>query len=58
MIEHVEEIKKLIQDGFDIELISFELDIPIKELRQLKKEIESSQKPNARKYSAQEIIDK
>ena len=39
MIEHVEEIKKLIQDGFDIELISFELDIPIKELRQLKKEI-------------------
>lgn len=52
-----EEIIRLIHKGFDIELISFELDIPIEELRQLKKEMESSQKPKARKYSVQEIID-
>lgn len=37
-----EEIKKLVKDGFDIDLISFELDIPIEELEQIKNEINSS----------------
>lgn len=58
MIENskVEEIKKLIKNGFDLELISFELDIPIEEIIQCKLEIE--RKSNAvRVYSAKEIID-
>ena len=37
-----EEVKQLIESGFELELISFELDIPIQELKQLKKEIEGS----------------
>ena len=37
----VEEIKKLIRSGFDLDLISFEFDIPIQQLRQLKKELEN-----------------
>lgn len=54
----VEEIKKLIKNGFDLELISFELDIPIEELRQYKLELETSKKSNStRTYSAKEIID-
>ena len=41
MIKHseVDEIKKLIKNGFDLELISFELDIPIEELIQYKLEL-------------------
>lgn len=35
-----EEIKKLIQSGFDLDLISFELDIPIEQVRQCKRELE------------------
>lgn len=34
------EIKELIQSGFDLELISFELDIPIEQLRQYKMDLE------------------
>lgn len=59
MIEQseVEEIKKLIKNGFDLELISFELDIPIEELRQYKLELETINKSNSvRTYSARKVI--
>lgn len=36
----VQEVKKLIKQGFDLELISFELEIPIEELKKYKLEIE------------------
>jgi len=54
-----EEIKKLIEKGFDIELISFELDVPIEQLRQWEKELQTSQesKNSGKTYSVQEIID-
>ncbi len=38
------EIKELIEKGFDLELMSFELDIPLEDLIQLKKDIETSKK--------------
>ena len=38
------EIEKLIKKGFDLELISFELDIPLKEIQQLHKIIKSQEK--------------
>ena len=41
-----EQIKKLIKNGFDIKLISFELDIPVEELIQYKMEIEQSKESN------------
>ena len=34
MQNNKEEIKKLIEMGFDLELLSFELDVPIEELKQ------------------------
>ena len=40
------EIKELIKKGFDLELISFELDIPIEEVKQLKLELEAERKNN------------
>ncbi len=40
----IEELKKLIKNGFDLELISFELDIPIEEMRQYKLELEEVEK--------------
>ena len=55
MKNNKEEIKKLIEMGFNLELLSFELDVPIEELKQYKKEIEqiakasSSQTINAKK---------
>ena len=60
MIKHseIEEIKKLIQNGFDLELMSFELDIPIEEIMQYKLELEKTNKSKPIKtYSAREIID-
>lgn len=36
----IEEIKKLIKSGFDLDLISFEFDISIEQVKQLKKELE------------------
>ncbi len=60
MIKHseVEEIKKLIKNGFDLELMSFELDIPIEEIIKYKLELEKTRKSNAVKtYSDREIID-
>lgn len=38
----IEQIKKLIKSGFDLELISFELDIPIEQLVKYKEEFEHS----------------
>ena len=38
------EIEKLIKKGFDLELISFELDIPLKEIEQLYKIIKNQEK--------------
>ena len=53
-----EQIKGLIKDGFDLELISFELDIPIEEVRQIKVEMEKTKQPKLIKtYSAKEIIE-
>lgn len=46
MLEYnqVKEIKNLIKKGFDLELISFELDIPIEKVRQYKLELENEGK--------------
>lgn len=60
MIKHseVDEIKKLIKNGFDLELISFELDIPIEELIQYKFELEkTSNSSSIKTCSARKIID-
>ena len=57
-LNEIEEVKKLIKNGFDLELISFELDIPIEEIKQCKMELETMKQPNStRTYSAKEIID-
>lgn len=51
----INEIKKLIQSGFDLELISFELDLPIEQVRQCKIELD---KNNARtKSSTKKVSD-
>ena len=57
MLEYneVKEIKNLIKKGFDLELISFELDIPIEKVRQYK--LESMIKNDLVKHSAKEIIE-
>lgn len=58
MIKHseVEEIKELIKDGFDLELISFELDIPIEDVIQCKLELETISKSSSIKtYSDRKI---
>lgn len=53
------EIKRLIQKGFNMELISFELDIPIEQVRQCQKELEIEKKnSNIKTYSVNEIKDK
>lgn len=59
MLEYneVKEIKNLIKKGFDLELISFELDIPIEKVRQYKLELESMRKNDSVKHSAKEIIE-
>ena len=59
MLEYneVKEIKNLIKKGFDLELISFELDIPIEKVRQYKLELESMRKNDLVKHSAKEIIE-
>ena len=36
------EVKNLIKKGFDLELISFELDIPIEELKPIEVELKSN----------------
>ena len=60
MLEYneVKEIKNLIKKGFDLELISFELDIPIEKVRQYKSELESIKKDDSvKRHSAREIIE-
>ena len=53
-----DEIKKLIKKNFDLELIYFELDIPIEEVEQCKKELEVKKSSTAKIYTAQEIIER
>ncbi len=51
------EVKKLIQSGFDLELISFELDIPLKEIRQIKQKIDEQKRTTkTRKYSYNKMV--
>ena len=56
------EIKKLIKAGFDLKLISFELDIPEKELKHIQDEIEIEKRAfetnTTKRYSATEILEK
>ena len=53
----IDEVKKLIQNGFDLELISFELDIPLKKIQQIKQEIDEQKRTiNTRRYSYDEIV--
>lgn len=49
----IEQVKRLIKNGFDLELISFELDIPIEDIKQYKLELETPKKvePDEKKYS-------
>ena len=55
----IEEIKQIIKKGFDLELISFELDIPIEELKKYKDEIERNNNLSKTKtHNEKEIIDK
>ena len=52
------QIKELIKKGFDLELISFELDIPLEEINQLKLQLETGKKGNKTKtHNVKEIID-
>ena len=54
----VEEIKELIKNGFDLELISFELGIPIERVTQYKLELETINKSDYIKtHSTRKIID-
>lgn len=51
------EIKELIKKGFDLELISFELDIPIEEVKRLKLELEAERENNfTKQYDNERII--
>lgn len=52
-------IEKLIQSGFDLELISFELDVPIEQVRQCKIDIETSKNNSIARaiYSDRDIYD-
>ena len=55
----IEEIKQIIKKGFDLELISFELDIPIEELKKYKDEIERNNNLSKTKtHNEKKIIDK
>lgn len=48
MIEQnrLEKIKELIKRGFDLELLSFELDIPIEDIKDCKEQIEKERNEN------------
>ena len=58
MLKQREEIKRLIESGFDVELISFELDLPLELIKQCKLEIEATKNPKITSYTAQDIMDK
>ncbi len=51
------ELKKIIQKGFDIELISFELDIPLEEIQKIKQELDE-ETTNIKEYSNEEKASK
>ncbi len=59
-INEAEEIIRLIHKGYDIELLSFELDIPINELQEYKKRLEFRQsvKKSIKKGKVVEAIDR
>ena len=53
----VDEIKELIQSGFDLELISFELDIPLEDIKQIKQKIDKQERTKkSKRYSYSEIV--
>lgn len=51
----IDEIKKLIQSGFDDELIAIELDIPLEQVRQWKKEVQDSMQSRGAKKLNRDI---
>lgn len=52
-----EEIKELIRNGFDLELISFELDIPLEDIKQIKQKIDKQESTRkGKRYSYSEIV--
>ena len=61
MLDKTEKIKELIQKGFDLELLAFELDIPIEHLKDIKKSQEKRETTKKRltseKYD-EEIVKK
>jgi len=48
---HQKEIQKLIENGFDLELISFELNIPIEQIIQYKKDLERNNRKTVQNIS-------
>ena len=61
MIKYSElyEIENLIKKGFDLELISFELDIPLNEIQQLYKKMNNQKKSNyGKKVDNKELANK
>ena len=57
MIDKTEKIKELIQKGFDIELLAFELDIPIEQLKNIKKSQEKEKRETTKKKLTSEKYD-
>ncbi|MCI8384747.1 MAG: hypothetical protein HFJ33_07875 [Clostridia bacterium] len=59
-LNETEEIIRLIHNGFDLELLSFELDIPIEQLQEYKKRLELRQfaKESIKRGKIAEAIDK
>lgn len=59
-LNETEEIIRLIHNGFDLELLSFELDVPIKQLQEYKKRLEIRQfaKESIKNNKVAEAIDK
>lgn len=59
-LNETEEIIRLIHNGFDLELLSFELDVPIEQLQEYKKKLELRQfaKESIKNNKVAEAIDK
>lgn len=57
MIDKTEKIKELIQKGFDIELLAFELDIPIEHLKDIKKSQKKEKREAMKKRLTSEKYD-
>lgn len=60
-LKEQEEIKYLIKSGFDLELIAYELDIPLQQIKEYKKQLEENKlqqgTKNIKVRTAQSIID-